>query len=497
MVLLVDDQSLVAEAVRRALADAEDIDFHYCSSSYEALDQAIRIKPTVILQDLVMPHRDGLDLLRLYRANPATQDVPVIVLSVEEDAKVKAKAFELGANDYLVKLPDRVELLARIRYHSHAYLNRIQRDEANRALRKSQRQLVDGNVALMQLSEMLRQRNEVLKAAERLARMGSWAWDIATDRFVWSDMLHEMFVWDRATPAPCFEELRAVFTPESFTLLRGLSEFCRKAGRSYSVDLEAVKTSGERFFVHAKGQAARDTSGEIVSLFGTIHDITEQRRLNEIAQKAAVLEERARIAGEIHDSLAQAFAAIVLQTEIAEELLAGPNFAEPRGNIAKARELARFGLAEARRSTLTLRPSHALELGLAAALQQLCRRATVDDLLVCETRITGESRPLDPLVEHELFRIAQEALNNAVRHAQAKRIAIELSFQAEGITMTIQDNGRGFPVGEVERTEGFGLLTMRERAQKIGGTLEIGDNPSGGARIVARVPDRPRPDQAA
>ena len=137
VVLLVDDQGLVAAAVRKALGEEGDIDFHYCADSRKAVGEAIRLKPTVILQDLMMPEIDGLDLLRLYRADPATREVPVIVLSTEEEPKVKAKAFELGANDYLVKLPDRVEFLARIRYHSQAYLHRLQRDEAYRALRAS------------------------------------------------------------------------------------------------------------------------------------------------------------------------------------------------------------------------------------------------------------------------------------------------------------------------------------------------------------------------
>ncbi len=169
MVLLVDDQALVAEAVRRMLAHEEDINFHYCSNSEKALALVNELKPTVILQDLVLPGIDGLDLLRLYRANPASENVPVIVLSVKEEPKVKAKAFELGANDYLVKLPDRVEFLARIRYHSHAYLNRVQRDEAYRALRQSQSQLQDNNTALISLNQKLEKATEA--KSEFLANM--------------------------------------------------------------------------------------------------------------------------------------------------------------------------------------------------------------------------------------------------------------------------------------------------------------------------------------
>ena len=166
MVLLVDDQAIVAEAIRRTLAGQPDLNFHYCSDSTEALAQAIHIRPTVILQDLVMPGMDGLELLKLYRADPTTQDVPVIVLSSKEEPKVKAMAFQLGANDYLVKLPDRAELLARIRFHSQAYLHKVQRDEAYRALRESQQQLGDSNTALhamnQKLAEATRAKSEFL-----------------------------------------------------------------------------------------------------------------------------------------------------------------------------------------------------------------------------------------------------------------------------------------------------------------------------------------------
>ena len=129
MVLLVDDQAIVAQAVRRMLKDLPDIDLHYCADPIDAIKEANRICPTVILQDLVMPSIDGLDLVRLFRANPATADTPIIVLSSEEDSEVKSLSFAAGANDYLVKLPDRVELVARIRYHSKAYMNQIQRDD--------------------------------------------------------------------------------------------------------------------------------------------------------------------------------------------------------------------------------------------------------------------------------------------------------------------------------------------------------------------------------
>jgi two-component system chemotaxis family response regulator WspR len=151
MVLLVDDQAMIGEAVRRALSEESDIDFHFCADPHQALSVAQQIKPTVILQDLIMPGVDGLELLAQYRTAPGLRDVPIIVLSTKEEPKVKSAAFAAGANDYLVKLPDVIELLARIRYHSRSYLTMLQRDEAYRALRESQQQLLDTNLVLQRL----------------------------------------------------------------------------------------------------------------------------------------------------------------------------------------------------------------------------------------------------------------------------------------------------------------------------------------------------------
>lgn len=138
-VLLIDDQPIIGEAVRRMLAGEEDIVFHYCKDATKALEEAERIGPTIILQDLVMPEIDGLTLVKMFRENPRTHEIPMIVLSTKEEPKVKSDAFALGANDYVVKLPDRLELLARIRYHSKGYIALLQRNEAYEALVASQK----------------------------------------------------------------------------------------------------------------------------------------------------------------------------------------------------------------------------------------------------------------------------------------------------------------------------------------------------------------------
>jgi len=153
-VLLIDDQVMIAEAVRRALSSEEDIEFHYCQDPTKAIKLATEINATVILQDLVMPDIDGLMMVRYFRVNKSTAKIPIIVLSTKEEASIKSEAFKLGANDYMVKLPDKIEMIARIRYHSQAYIIQLERDEAFSALEESKSKLAEANLTLQKLSSL-------------------------------------------------------------------------------------------------------------------------------------------------------------------------------------------------------------------------------------------------------------------------------------------------------------------------------------------------------
>ena len=140
-VLLVDDQPMVGETVRRMLADEPGVEFRFCPDPAAAIDTANEFKPTVILQDLVMPDIDGLQLVKYFRANPATRETPLVVLSSKEEPTVKARAFALGANDYMVKLPDKLEVVARVKYHSRGYVALLERNEAYQKLAETQREM--------------------------------------------------------------------------------------------------------------------------------------------------------------------------------------------------------------------------------------------------------------------------------------------------------------------------------------------------------------------
>lgn len=154
MVLLVDDQPFVAALLQRELVSENDISLHYCQDPAAALSTAEKIGPSVILLDLIMPEIDGLTVCQQIRANSSVCDIPIVMLSSNDEPIAKAKAFAAGANDYIVKLPDKVELIARLRYHSASYINKLQRDDACRALRASQMQLVELNMQLLKLANI-------------------------------------------------------------------------------------------------------------------------------------------------------------------------------------------------------------------------------------------------------------------------------------------------------------------------------------------------------
>lgn len=188
VVLLVDDQAFVAEVLRRFFAEDPRIQLHSCSQPNEAVNVANQVKPTVILQDLVMPGVDGLAIVGRFRANAATKDTPIIVLSSKEEAQTKSLAFTVGANDYLVKLPDRLELLARVRYHSKAYLTQRQRDEAFRALRESQEQLMESNAALLAVNQKLGEALAEVKQLSGLLPMCAYCKRVRDDKNYWNQI---------------------------------------------------------------------------------------------------------------------------------------------------------------------------------------------------------------------------------------------------------------------------------------------------------------------
>ncbi|MBD2165195.1 PAS domain S-box protein [Calothrix membranacea FACHB-236] len=212
-------------------------------------------------------------------------------------------------------------------------------------------------------------------------------------------------------------------------------------------------------------------------------DITLQKR----AEAASILEERNRMAREIHDTLAQAFTGILAQVGAAKQVLTDDSEAT-EAHLDLIKELARTGLVEARRSVVALRPQLLEEGSLQSALHRLVaqlRTAAMDTTLYYE--IEGAVYSLPTEVESNLLRIGQEALTNAIRHANADEIRVELIYDRDQFCLRVRDNGQGFGVGSIPASLGFGLLGMSERAERIGAQLTIRSQPGEGTEMIVTV----------
>jgi PAS domain S-box-containing protein len=212
-------------------------------------------------------------------------------------------------------------------------------------------------------------------------------------------------------------------------------------------------------------------------------------RLGELSaqsREAAVVGERNRIARDIHDTLAQGFTGVIVQLEAAEDASRRGLGREAEQHVITARSLARESLSEARRSVQALRPQPLEEGGITNALRVLFEKLTAGVALQAEFKLLGAPRALPPEWEENLFRIAQEVLTNALRHAQASRIIATIAFGSDDVRLEFDDDGRGFD--PAARSEGYGLLGMRERVHAMDGQMEVRSSKSRGTKVSIRLP---------
>jgi signal transduction histidine kinase len=212
-------------------------------------------------------------------------------------------------------------------------------------------------------------------------------------------------------------------------------------------------------------------------------DITLQKQ----AEAASILEERNRMAREIHDNLAQTFTGIIIHARSASnKVTVAPEKAQTL--LTQILDLARSGLAEARRSVEALRRPYLLENGnLQDALRRLA--AQLDSSIATQVvyEVMGTAYPLSSDLENNLFRIGQEAVTNAIKHAKAHEIRIELVYQPTQCSLRIKDDGQGFDVENQAMRNGFGLIGMTERAERIRAELKIQSHLGQGTEIVVSI----------
>jgi signal transduction histidine kinase/streptogramin lyase len=328
---------------------------------------------------------------------------------------------------------------------------------------------------------------------------------------------HALDLTRAARLRPGVERLRILYTaihlsaPEQVTYeyrLEGLEPDWVRAGARREANFNTPKHGFYRFLVRARIPGGASTeqgySFEVLPhyyettwfrlfcacLVAALAWAAYQVRLRQIRYRfALVLGERARLAREIHDTLAQGFVGISAQLDAVAMCL--PDEQSPvRKYLDLARRMARHSLTEARRSVMDLRATVLEGQDLAAALESSTRLWTAGSPVDVEVDVSGPATVLPQEMEQHLLRIAQEAVTNVLKHAAATRVDIKLHTEARKLYLRIQDNGRGFEQNDafVSAVGHFGLLGMRERAERLGGELRLDSHPGEGTEVAVTVP---------
>ena len=257
----------------------------------------------------------------------------------------------------------------------------------------------------------------------------------------------------------------------------------------FLVALQTAAVSGGSFFgvrvmeeQEKRKQMVADLEGALKENAGLHAQLVAQ------AREAGVLDERQRLAGEIHDTLAQGLTGIITQLEAAEQSRNDPG--EWQRHVEQAQKLARESLSEARRSVQALRPGQLEGTRLPEAIAQLAKEWSETSGVPVRLETTGEAMPLSPELEVTLFRVAQEALTNVAKHASATRVGLTVSYLGDVVLLDVRDDGVGFESMADAGANGhsFGLSAMRQRLRRVGGSLEVESAPGGGTAISASVP---------
>jgi len=281
-----------------------------------------------------------------------------------------------------------------------------------------------------------------------------------------------------------------VHPDEKESIIRIFDHLMKHAGATVSLECRFPAKDGSWGWIEAVSRNLLEdptVSGVVINY----RDITERKQAQQALQESenrqqmAVLEERGRIAREIHDTLAQGLAGIVLQLEAADEVL-GKDVSAAQEYLDRARSLARESLSEARRSVSDLRPPALEKLSLEDSLAREVQKLLQDTGIKATFEILGERCRLSSDVEIGLLRICQEALVNVRRHACATEVEVSLVFEDGFVSLSIRDNGIGFDP-EAKYEGSYGLMGMRERVRLLGGTLEIRSEMGRGSLVEASL----------
>ena len=340
---------------------------------------------------------------------------------------------------------------------------------------------------LRRVQETLRHTNQTLQALIQSSPLPIFALDRDAKIRMWNPAAEQVFGW---TERELIGQLPPFFQGENLGEISSDLDLALRGDRLESREMRCQRQDGSPIDIGIWTAPLRDASGGTSGMMGVVSDLAERKRAEATMRELAVLEERNRIAREIHDTLAQGFTGVVVQLEALEQALE-ESPAEVSGHLSRAKSLARESLNEARRSVRALVPGALEQRSLDAVLKDEILRFSTSGPEKASFRLSGKKRDLPSNIQAALLRICQESLANVRRHARATEVTVELSFNHKAAWLSVEDDGVGIDMDAVKATDGvggFGLIAMEQRARLLKGSLRVTTEEGHGTLVEARIP---------
>jgi PAS domain S-box-containing protein len=346
--------------------------------------------------------------------------------------------------------------------------------------------------------EKLRASEASLANAQRLARLGDWAWDRDSGLTHWSTELYRILGIEPLVVKPCYGAYLALVHPDDQATVRRAVRVLLAKGQPFGIDHRITSPDGTTRIVRLQAELVDAREGQSRGIVGTVQDITERKRIEEellasreqLRELSAYLEaireeERRRIALEIHDELGQLLTALKMDVALLKMRVVAD--AEATRKIDDIRELVEKTIWMVRNVASHLRPA-ALNFGIVSALEWLAEDFSRRNGMPCQLVVRGGEPTLADAHATAVFRIVQESLTNVSRHAGASRVAVTLVSTDLALDLRVSDDGQGFDPESAQSGYSYGLLGMSERARLIGGTLHVDSAPGAGTMVSINLP---------